>query len=99
MLGLLPGAGGTRRLPRLVGLTTALDMILTGKNIRPRKALKMGLVDKVVPQNQLIGAAKKLAVALSKGRSFKPKSKLSDRIKDFALEGNIGRAFILKRRS
>ena len=35
------GAGGTRRLPRLVGLATALDMMLTGKNIRPHKALKM----------------------------------------------------------
>jgi enoyl-CoA hydratase/long-chain 3-hydroxyacyl-CoA dehydrogenase len=48
MLGLLPGAGGTQRLPRLVGLPNALDMMLTGKNIRAQKARKMGLVDAVV---------------------------------------------------
>ena len=39
-LGLLPGGGGTQRLPRLVGITTALDMMLTGKQIRPKQALK-----------------------------------------------------------
>ncbi|XP_057312656.1 trifunctional enzyme subunit alpha, mitochondrial-like [Hydractinia symbiolongicarpus] len=48
MLGLLPGAGGTQRLPPLVGLPTALDMLLTGKTIKPVKAKKMGLVDRVV---------------------------------------------------
>ncbi|GAC1517387.1 MAG: fatty acid oxidation complex subunit alpha FadJ [Gemmatimonadaceae bacterium] len=47
-LGLIPGAGGTQRLPRLVGLRTALDMILTGKNVRAKKALTLGLVDEVV---------------------------------------------------
>ena len=58
MLGLLPGAGGTRRLPRLIGLPDALDMMLTGRNIRPKKALKLGLVDKVVPQTWLVSEAK-----------------------------------------
>jgi 3-hydroxyacyl-CoA dehydrogenase / enoyl-CoA hydratase / 3-hydroxybutyryl-CoA epimerase len=47
-LGLIPGAGGTQRLPRIVGLQRALDMILTGRNIRPKKAFQMGLVDEVV---------------------------------------------------
>jgi 3-hydroxyacyl-CoA dehydrogenase/enoyl-CoA hydratase/3-hydroxybutyryl-CoA epimerase len=47
-LGIIPGAGGCNRLPRLVGLRAALDMILTAKNIRPDKALRMGLVDEVV---------------------------------------------------
>ncbi|GAC1689293.1 MAG: fatty acid oxidation complex subunit alpha FadJ [Gemmatimonadaceae bacterium] len=47
-LGLIPGAGGTQRLPRLVGLRTALDMILTGKNVRSKKARVLGLVDEVV---------------------------------------------------
>ncbi len=56
-LGLIPGAGGTQRLPRLVGVQAALDMILTGKNIKPRKALKMGLVDEVVPPAALETAA------------------------------------------
>ncbi|MGH7671218.1 MAG: fatty acid oxidation complex subunit alpha FadJ [Gemmatimonadaceae bacterium] len=47
-LGLVPGMGGTQRLPRLVGLQAALDMILTGKNIRAKKALQLGLVDEMV---------------------------------------------------
>ena len=66
MLGLLPGAGGTRRLPHLIGLPNALDMMLTGKNIRPHKALKMGLVDRVVPKAKLMDAAKELALQLAK---------------------------------
>ena len=48
MLGLIPGAGGTQRLPRLVGLRNALDMILTGRNVRATKALQMGLLDEMV---------------------------------------------------
>jgi 3-hydroxyacyl-CoA dehydrogenase/enoyl-CoA hydratase/3-hydroxybutyryl-CoA epimerase len=47
-LGLIPGAGGTQRLPRLIGLQRALDMILTGRNIRAKKAYQMGLVDELV---------------------------------------------------
>ena len=48
MLGLLPGAGGTQRLPRLLPIPTALDMMLTGKTIKADKAKKMGLVDQIV---------------------------------------------------
>jgi 3-hydroxyacyl-CoA dehydrogenase/enoyl-CoA hydratase/3-hydroxybutyryl-CoA epimerase len=52
-LGLIPGGGGTQRLPRLIGLVPALDLILTGKKVDGKKALKLGLVDAVVPPNQL----------------------------------------------
>ncbi|NXE29792.1 ECHA enzyme, partial [Ardeotis kori] len=48
LLGLLPGAGGTQRLPKMVGLPSAFDMMLTGRNIRADKAKKMGLVDQLV---------------------------------------------------
>ena len=48
-LGLIPGAGGTQRLPRLVGIQAALDLILAGKTVKARKALKLGLVDEAVP--------------------------------------------------
>lgn len=48
-LGIIPGFGGTQRLPRLVGLVTALDLILTGRRIDARRARRMGLVDEVVP--------------------------------------------------
>ncbi|MDH3606518.1 MAG: enoyl-CoA hydratase-related protein, partial [Acidimicrobiia bacterium] len=57
-LGLLPGAGGTQRLPRLIGIAPALDLILTGRSVRPRKALKLGLVDEVVPKERLMATAR-----------------------------------------
>ncbi|GLP96594.1 fatty acid oxidation complex subunit alpha FadJ [Paraferrimonas sedimenticola] len=60
-LGLLPGSGGTQRLPALVGVSKALDMMLTGKQVRPKQALKMGLVDEMVPQSILLDAAIELA--------------------------------------
>ena len=64
-LGLLPGGGGTQRLPRLVGLQAALDMMLTGKNIYPRQAKKMGLVDDLIHPYGLLHAAKKAALHLA----------------------------------
>jgi 3-hydroxyacyl-CoA dehydrogenase/enoyl-CoA hydratase/3-hydroxybutyryl-CoA epimerase len=60
-LGLLPGGGGTQRLPRLVGLEKALDMMLTGKNIHPHPARKMGLVDRLATRPALLDAAIHLA--------------------------------------
>ncbi len=65
-LGLLPGGGGTQRLPRLVGIQKALDMMLTGKNIFARKALKMGLVDELVHKSALHRSACELALSLVK---------------------------------
>ena len=63
-LGLIPGAGGCQRLPRLIGVRAALDMILTGKSERAAKALRLGLVDEVVPPSILrpvaIEAARRL---------------------------------------
>ncbi len=52
-LGLIPGAGGTQRLPRLVGISTALDIVLTGRSYPARQAAKVGLVDAVVPRARL----------------------------------------------
>jgi 3-hydroxyacyl-CoA dehydrogenase / enoyl-CoA hydratase / 3-hydroxybutyryl-CoA epimerase len=65
-LGVFPGAGGTQRLPRLIGLSAALDMILTGKNVRPKKALKLGLVDDVVEPGHLLKIAQQKAAAWAK---------------------------------
>ncbi|NBX93962.1 MAG: hypothetical protein EBQ85_12090 [Proteobacteria bacterium] len=53
MLGLIPGWGGTQRMPRLIGLEKSLDLILTGKTVDSGKAKKMGLVDKIVPAEYL----------------------------------------------
>ncbi|MGL5653284.1 MAG: fatty acid oxidation complex subunit alpha FadJ [Vibrio sp.] len=59
-LGLLPGSGGTQRLPRLIGLLPALDLILTGKSLRARSAKKLGLVDACVPHSVLLEVAVRL---------------------------------------
>lgn len=67
-LGLLPGAGGTQRLPRLVPIQTALDLLLTGKQIDAKKGKKLGLVDEVVPQAILLEVACKRALALAEER-------------------------------
>src|SRR5690242_20271494 len=66
-LGLIPGAGGTQRLPRLIGIQQALDLILTGKSVRPSKARKLGLVDEVVPRPILLEIARRRAVELADG--------------------------------
>lgn len=60
-IGIMPGFGGTQRLPRLVGLSNALSMILTGKSIYPKKAIKMGLADAVVHSADLMTVALDLA--------------------------------------
>ena len=56
-LGILPGFGGTQRLPRLVGLSNSLDMILTGKSVYSRKAKKIGLADEVTYKELLLDVA------------------------------------------
>lgn len=73
-LGLLPGLGGTYRLPKLIGLQKSLDMMLTGKNLYAHKAYKMGLVDRLVDQPKLLEAAKKFALELASGK-FKRQDK------------------------
>lgn len=76
-LGLLPGMGGTYHLPKRVGYATALDMILTGKNVRPDKAKKMGLVDLVVDPAVLESVAIAQAKGLADG-SVKPTQRKRD---------------------
>jgi len=60
-IGLIPGAGGTQRLPRLIGLPNALEMIAVGKPIKAEKAYSRGLVDEVVDQEELLDTAIKAA--------------------------------------
>jgi 3-hydroxyacyl-CoA dehydrogenase/enoyl-CoA hydratase/3-hydroxybutyryl-CoA epimerase len=67
-LGLLPGGGGTQRLPRLIGAPAALDIILAGKAVKAPKAKKLGMVDEVVPQAILEQVAKRRALELAAGK-------------------------------
>jgi enoyl-CoA hydratase len=59
-LGITPGYGGTQRLPRIVGKGNALYILLTGEHVGAADALRMGLVSKVVPADQLMAEAHKL---------------------------------------
>jgi enoyl-CoA hydratase/carnithine racemase len=63
-LGLLPGLGGTQRLPRLIGESAAMEMILTGATINPEQALARGIVHKVVPRKEVLAEAVALAKRL-----------------------------------
>jgi len=60
-LGIIPGAGGTQRLPRIVGLGRAKEMILTGARWDAQRALEVGLVSQVAPREQLLDAAREMA--------------------------------------
>jgi 3-hydroxyacyl-CoA dehydrogenase/enoyl-CoA hydratase/3-hydroxybutyryl-CoA epimerase len=95
-LGLIPGMGGTQRLPRLVGASTALDMILTGRNVRAKKALQMGLVDEMVHPAILRETAIRRAGELADG-TLRPK-RGSKGLMAAALDGNpLGRSVVYRK--
>ena len=71
LLGLLPGGGGTQKLPRMIGIQDALPLLLEGKKLRPEQALKSGLVNQLVDnQEQLIPAARQWILTV--GKSVQP---------------------------
>ena len=92
-LGLLPGSGGTQRLPRLIGLLPSLDLILTGKQVRAKKAKKLGIVDACVPNTILLDAAKSL-VTKSHGKPKKPKK--VDLKENIITNTNFGRKLVFE---
>jgi len=108
-LGLIPGAGGTQRLPRLIGVQNALDMILTGRQLKASRALKLGVVDEVVPTPLLLQVARARALELAAGKAppVHGRAKLLARLKKgkadqqtlmaLALEENpVGRAVLFR---
>jgi 3-hydroxyacyl-CoA dehydrogenase/enoyl-CoA hydratase/3-hydroxybutyryl-CoA epimerase len=100
-LGLIPGGGGTQRLPRLVGIQTALDIILAGKSVKAKKALKIGLVDEAVPRPVLLEIARARAAALASGKLRRAaagsKAGAVERVTRLALEENaLGREVLFR---
>ncbi len=81
-LGWLPGGGGTQRLPRLIPLGRALQMLYTGNRIGAAEALRLGLVDHVVPMPQLMGKCEEIAKEICKSAPL-----AVQRIKQVALQG------------
>src|SRR5512138_1062197 len=75
-LGAHPGFGGTVRSVQLIGPLAAMDLMLTGRSLRPQQALKVGLVDRIVPREQHDAAAKELALRSPKPRSLGLKERL-----------------------
>ena len=95
-LGLIPGAGGTQRLPRTIGLQAALDMILTGKNVRARKAYQQGLVDELVHPAILREIAVRRARELAAGTRKRERRKRTAQA--LMLDDNpVGRAVVFRR--
>lgn len=96
-IGLIPGAGGCQRLPRLIGVQKALDMILTGRRLNGSRALKSGLIDACVPLHLLKAKAKEYTKK-KRGKTGGTKSNISKDLPKWALEGNsIGRRVMYKK--
>ena len=66
-LGLLPGNGGTQRLPRLIGRQKAMELLMTGKPLDPKMAFSLGIVDRLLPADQLLAEAVSFATSLASG--------------------------------
>ncbi|HUQ40576.1 MAG TPA: enoyl-CoA hydratase-related protein [Acidimicrobiales bacterium] len=67
LLGIIPGGGGTQRLPRLVGASVAKDLVLTGRQVIAEEALRMGLANRVVPADRVFDEAVEWAAELARG--------------------------------
>ena len=96
-LGLIPGAGGTQRLPRTVGLRSALDMILSGKNVRAKKALQIGLVDDLVHPAIVRDVALRRARELAAGTRRRSTGRLRRDAQSLLLDDNaLGRSVVFR---
>ncbi len=67
LLGVIPGGGGTQRLPRLIGPSRAKDLILSGRQVGAEEALRIGLADRVVPAAEVLDTALRWAAELARG--------------------------------
>ncbi len=97
-LGLIPGAGGTQRLPRRVGLRQSLEMILQGRNVRAKKALQIGLIDELVHPSILLDVAVDRAAKLGEGKIPRERPRAVHGMGDVMLEDNaLGRSVVFRK--
>ncbi len=96
LLGIIPGGGGTQRLARLVGPARAKDLILTGRQVDADEALRIGLVDRVVPHEDVNDQALALAAELAKGPLAA--QSLAKRAIDEGLDGELSAGLDLEQR-
>ncbi|CAH1775025.1 unnamed protein product [Owenia fusiformis] len=112
MLGLLPGAGGTQRIPKMVPIATGLEAVLTGKNFKPDKAKKIGLVDAVIsplgpgiksPQARTLEYLEEVAIQTARGladgsvKKSPRKLGLTDKIMNKMMDYQVGRDFFFNK--
>jgi 3-hydroxyacyl-CoA dehydrogenase len=88
-LGIIPGAEGTQRLPRLVGVAAAIDLCVSGKPIRAPEALKLGLIDRVIEGDLLAGAVAFAREVVAKGAPLRKTSELSDKLGSEFVDASI----------
>ncbi|MGD9482232.1 enoyl-CoA hydratase-related protein [Streptomyces sp. TRM70308] len=95
LLGLIPGAGGTQRLSRLVGPSRAKDLIFTGRQVKAEEALAIGLVDRVVPAAEVYEAAHAWAARLARGPAIALRA--AKEAVDFGLEADLDTGLAIER--
>jgi enoyl-CoA hydratase/carnithine racemase len=95
LLGIIPGGGGTQRLPRLVGSSRAKEIMLTGRQISSAEALSIGLADEVVAPDQLMSRALELASSLASGALVA--QRLIKSVVDKGMDTDLASALVLER--
>jgi enoyl-CoA hydratase len=95
LLGIIPGGGGTQRLPRAVGASRAKELMVTGRQVRAEEALRIGLADELVPQEEVHTRALALAASLASGAL--QAQALIKRAVDTGVEGDLAAGLSLER--
>jgi enoyl-CoA hydratase len=95
LLGIIPGGGGSQRLPRLVGASRAKEMMITGRQVNADEALRIGLADEVVPGDELHERALALAAEVARGAS--QAQAFVKRAVDEGLDGDLAGALAIEK--
>lgn len=94
LLGIIPGGGGTQRLPRLVGSSRAKELMITGRQVKSDEALRIGLADEVVEPDQLMARAHELAQSIAGGAA--QASRIIKRVVDAGMNTTLDNALALE---